>query len=96
MLALTVYGVEVALCTCGARALTEVVLRPTPAASKATIANILHELEIFISSPRIVKNTVYDRNIPFQKAMGKCSGPKIATVDGFHMTSPLIRKLGSR
>ena len=53
--ALTVYGFEAALWTCGARALTAVLLRPTPAASKVTIANILHELEIFISFPRIVK-----------------------------------------
>ena len=55
MLALTVYCFEVALCACGARALTEVVLRPTPAASNVTIAKILHELEIFILFPRIVK-----------------------------------------
>jgi len=52
---LTVYGFEGALWTCGARALTAVLLRPTPAASKVAIATILHELEIFISFPRIVK-----------------------------------------
>jgi hypothetical protein len=55
ILAVTVYCFEAALCTCGARALTEVVLRPTPAASKATIATILHDLEIFISILQIVK-----------------------------------------
>jgi hypothetical protein len=63
MLAVTVYRFEAALCTCGARALTAVVLRPTPAASKATIANILHELEIFISVLRIVKYQFLKKSI---------------------------------